>query len=319
MIHDFKRDEIAGLGRVEDVPCRWRRDAAERGGLFGLRQHLLRDTGDPGCRRVLFKMTVLPAAADQRLIRIDLDVADLARRPEDAGKNLSVQDDAAAYPGPQRDHNDVFMPFAAALPHLAERGDIGVIADTDLFDAGQLLQLLRHIDDAPAEVHRTVDDGVMNHRARNIDPDAFQFVRADLPVREILLHRLRDVAEDIRAVLLLPGRNFMPVNQLSVRPEKSDLHRRSPEIHAKCIRFHFNFPPSPASSEAFSRQRPDRAVRHLPIVSSYSTSKRCAPSSRIFPKMQPLSCCSSLRSIVFSLSSSSLRRSRRSSSRLYLS
>mgnify|MGYP000246039083 CR=1 FL=1 len=60
-----------------------------------------------------------------------MDVADLAANALFTGPDLFIQNNTAADAGSECHHNEVFIAFSAALPHLAESRDIRVISAFD--------------------------------------------------------------------------------------------------------------------------------------------------------------------------------------------
>ena len=55
-------------------------------------------------------------------------MANLASQAMPSRDNLLIDDHAAAHAGPERNHNQISAALAAALPHLAQRGHIGIIS-----------------------------------------------------------------------------------------------------------------------------------------------------------------------------------------------
>ena len=53
------------------------------------------------------------------LFIVDADMSNLSARSVGAHHWLSIHDDSAAHAGSQRDHDQIFLSFACAQPHLA--------------------------------------------------------------------------------------------------------------------------------------------------------------------------------------------------------
>ena len=53
------------------------------------------------------------------LFIVDADMSNLSARSVGAHHGLSIHDDSAAHAGSQRDHDQIFLSFACAQPHLA--------------------------------------------------------------------------------------------------------------------------------------------------------------------------------------------------------
>ena len=65
--------------------------------------------------------------------------------------NFSINDYAAAHSGPKRNHYNIRISFAAALPHFAKRSHICVIADF-YGKARPFFHILCNINHIPAQV-----------------------------------------------------------------------------------------------------------------------------------------------------------------------
>ena len=76
------------------------------------------------------------AAGAGRPVAVDGEVADLGGEAEAAPVDRAVDDEAAADPRPQRDHQHLLVAPAGAVEDLAEGGDVGVVVDHDRHGAG---------------------------------------------------------------------------------------------------------------------------------------------------------------------------------------
>src|SRR4029453_1622533 len=76
------------------------------------------------------------AAHDLASARLDVDVADVARRALRAAVNPPVDDDACADPGADLDEDEVVDAATASSGELAERHHVDVVVDPDRGAAG---------------------------------------------------------------------------------------------------------------------------------------------------------------------------------------
>ena len=84
-------------------------------------------------------------------------MSDLTACSVGAHEHLPVNDDAAAYAGSKGDHDHVFLAFAAAFPHLAERGNVRIISDITGHSC-QFFEFLLYFLVFPAKICASVDD-----------------------------------------------------------------------------------------------------------------------------------------------------------------
>ena len=229
---------IARLGRIKDILAGDLRQAPQGGGLCRIRQGKLCQAHNAGRGRILLQASLFAAAADSRLIFTHLHVADLARCAMAAGQDPAADDDAAADTGPQRHHDDVFKALSAAAPLLAQRRHIGVIAGDDPDAAQESRQLLRDIEDTPAQVDAAVDHAVIQHGARNTDADAFYIVHTDAVLFQPLPDRIRNVREDQVTAIVLSGRDLPLLHKGPVIFEKAALDGRASDVDTECILLH---------------------------------------------------------------------------------
>ena len=163
-----------------------------------------------------------------------------------ACKDLAAQNDTAAYAGSQRDHDNIGMALAAAVPLLAECRDVCVIADFHRHAAQKRRELPLDIKNAPAEIDALVDDTVSKNRTGNADTDAFEIIEREILLIELLGDRARDIRKDHLAVAFLARGNLPVIKKLSFCSEKTDLYGCPADVNTKCIWLHsFCIPPNP--------------------------------------------------------------------------
>ena len=162
-------------------------------------------------------------------------MADLSARAVEAGEDLSVNDDAAAYTCAKRDDDHAREALTAALPILAECCDIGIVANLNADTTQHLREVVLHIHDAPAEIYADVHDAAFQNRSGDIDTDAENFLFADLLLRCLILDGLRDIRQDAAAVVLGPRRNLPFLKEFSLCIKKAALHCSAAHINTKRV------------------------------------------------------------------------------------
>jgi hypothetical protein len=91
----------------------------------------------------MFFQTATIAAATWIAVGKNRHMADFAGHSHKAMENLSIDDDAAAYPGPQGNQNQIFYIFTGAHPLFAKRRGVGIILEQD-GRAEMTLNLITH-------------------------------------------------------------------------------------------------------------------------------------------------------------------------------
>ena len=150
---------------------RWSRAARSR----GLRPSSAAGLASPADRRAagerLETADVAAAAHDRRIVH-DLDVADVAGAPLRAAMEVAVRDDPGADAGPDLDDDDVVVAGRDARAPLAEGQDVDVVVDPDRRAVAGGEPLADRIA-VPAGHDRRRDRpaGVELHRTRHADAD----------------------------------------------------------------------------------------------------------------------------------------------------
>ena len=193
-------------------------------------------------RGVLLQTAPLAAAAGLRVVIEHGHMPQLSGCAVDTCQNLAVDNDTAAHAGAQRDHDDIAVALAAALPHLAQSRHIGVVASLGLHP-GEGMQALLHIKYIPAQIDALEHRAVRAHGAGHADANAFHIQLGNVPLIQLVLHCLGNVRQDVGAVGLGTGGDFPAIQQISVGGEQPHLDGGAANVYAKRIGLHHGLTP----------------------------------------------------------------------------
>ena len=213
--HQTEGRAVALPGTVKDGLCRQLLLIPEGGRLVRRSQILFRHADDSRGGGILLQTALLTAAAAFFLILPHLQMADFSGRAESARDNFPVQNDAAAYAGAERHHNQIPVTPAAALPHLSQSSHVRVISRLNRNPSHQPAEHFADRHGSPAQIHTAVHDPSGQNRAGYADPGALQPLSVQSLFLQILCRRRGNIRKDMRAGIL-PARPDFPLVQQAV-------------------------------------------------------------------------------------------------------
>ena len=170
-------------------------------------------------------------------VHLDHDVAELGAGAGRAAVDLAVEDQAAADPGPDRQHHRVVGAAGGAEEMLGEGGDVGVVVDEDR-QPGALADELADRQVVDRQVDRgDRDAAVVVDRRRDAETDG-----GDAGTGLVGLARSRGPGVD-QLVLGLAGRALLALeSDLDSGVENARRHLRSAEVDADRVGFTHRLP-----------------------------------------------------------------------------
>ena len=167
-----------------------------------------------------------------------MGMADLAARSVSAFDHMSVDDNAAADAGSERNHDDIFPAFRAAFPHLAEGCDIGVISSLD-GNAGNLTEFAGNIRRPPVKVY-CIGNLVVMYRARYADTGPCHFGFIDISLCHLCQDCLADIRKDTGSVVIRMCTDFPFFKKSAIRLKQTAFNGSAADIDAETILLHYD-------------------------------------------------------------------------------